>query len=305
MTRTQTRRMVLVLIVWASWIAGPAAAGQRRPPRDRVAPVADTASISGRVSTGSPPSPLADATVTVRAENGAIGASAITDANGRFALTALPAGRYTLAARKGGYLTLQYGQTRAFEKGTPIQLEPGETLKAVNLELPRGGVLTGRVVDHFGQPAVGARVEAERYQFASGRWDLVGVGRSDHTDDRGVYRIYGLPPGDYYLEVRASHLFGRTTPGPTYYPTAPDLESAQRVSVAIGAEVGGVDVILTDVEAARITGHVVDAAGRPQVRARSVSLVSRDPAGLNLRGGARSEERRVGKECRSRWSPYH
>ena len=22
-------------------------------------------------------------------------------------------------------------------------------------------------------------------------------------------------------------------------------------------------------------------------------------------GGARSEERRVGKECRSRWSPYH
>src|SRR3712207_8434161 len=24
-----------------------------------------------------------------------------------------------------------------------------------------------------------------------------------------------------------------------------------------------------------------------------------------LDGGARSEERRVGKECRSRWSPYH
>ena len=24
-----------------------------------------------------------------------------------------------------------------------------------------------------------------------------------------------------------------------------------------------------------------------------------------LASGARSEERRVGKECRSRWSPYH
>ena len=24
-----------------------------------------------------------------------------------------------------------------------------------------------------------------------------------------------------------------------------------------------------------------------------------------LYGGVRSEERRVGKECRSRWSPYH
>ena len=27
--------------------------------------------------------------------------------------------------------------------------------------------------------------------------------------------------------------------------------------------------------------------------------------GLEHAGGARSEERRVGKECRSRWSPYH
>src|SRR3989441_11588718 len=30
---------------------------------------------------------------------------------------------------------------------------------------------------------------------------------------------------------------------------------------------------------------------------------ARDP--LSLSGGERSEERRVGKECRSRWSPYH
>ncbi len=26
---------------------------------------------------------------------------------------------------------------------------------------------------------------------------------------------------------------------------------------------------------------------------------------INLAGTVRSEERRVGKECRSRWSPYH
>ena len=34
-----------------------------------------------------------------------------------------------------------------------------------------------------------------------------------------------------------------------------------------------------------------------------------DPTKLNekdlTKGGGRSEERRVGKECRSRWSPYH
>ena len=31
----------------------------------------------------------------------------------------------------------------------------------------------------------------------------------------------------------------------------------------------------------------------------------RDIASLILETGMRSEERRVGKECRSRWSPYH
>src|SRR2546425_11902043 len=35
-------------------------------------------------------------------------------------------------------------------------------------------------------------------------------------------------------------------------------------------------------------------------RLRSPSLLHHDDAGLE-----RSEERRVGKECRSRWSPYH
>src|SRR5256885_13650133 len=30
-----------------------------------------------------------------------------------------------------------------------------------------------------------------------------------------------------------------------------------------------------------------------------------DAFGLDGRGGDRSEERRVGKECRSRWWPYH
>src|SRR2546423_2335366 len=34
------------------------------------------------------------------------------------------------------------------------------------------------------------------------------------------------------------------------------------------------------------------------------SFISR-PRGSRKVGQARSEERRVGKECRSRWSPYH
>ena len=39
---------------------------------------------------------------------------------------------------------------------------------------------------------------------------------------------------------------------------------------------------------------------------KRVGLVNDKPAILTeASGGTRSEERRVGKECRSRWSPYH
>src|SRR2546430_3320011 len=41
----------------------------------------------------------------------------------------------------------------------------------------------------------------------------------------------------------------------------------------------------------------------PEDTPRSAAM--HDGIGEIQQGGARSEERRVGKECRSRWSPYH
>src|SRR5438876_6080495 len=41
------------------------------------------------------------------------------------------------------------------------------------------------------------------------------------------------------------------------------------------------------------------------VAQRSLAQFRRDQAAPERLAGARSEERRVGKECRSRWSPYH
>ena len=41
-----------------------------------------------------------------------------------------------------------------------------------------------------------------------------------------------------------------------------------------------------------------------QITAAAIGLLTAAPLG-SLLGWWRSEERRVGKECRSRWSPYH
>ena len=38
---------------------------------------------------------------------------------------------------------------------------------------------------------------------------------------------------------------------------------------------------------------------------RKKNVATQSDRGPRASGNARSEERRVGKECRSRWSPYH
>ena len=60
--------------------------------------------------------------------------------------------------------------------------------------------------------------------------------------------------------------------------------------------------------AQRLSAGGGQAPGRPvgvRPRRRSVGWVAWWGGRAGVRRGGRSEERRVGKECRSRWSPYH
>src|SRR2546422_5210751 len=71
----------------------------------------------------------------------------------------------------------------------------------------------------------------------------------------------------------------------------------------------GAEILTTIVEGGEIGEHKgINAPGIP-LPASAITLKDADDLtfGLALGGGmvARSEERRVGKECRSRWSPYH
>src|SRR5256885_12937478 len=52
--------------------------------------------------------------------------------------------------------------------------------------------------------------------------------------------------------------------------------------------------------------NVAQSASPPPVGTPVASPTGQSPVWVNsLDYGSRSEERRVGKECRSRWSPYH
>ena len=259
-----------------------------------------TGRIRGRVLAGDAGAPIRRAQVRISGQDIAPKA-ALTDAEGRFEFRDLPAGRFTLQATKSGFVSVQYGQTRPFESGKPIELLDKQSLDDADLHMPRGGVISGRVVDEFGDAIPDVAVTALRPTWVNGRRRLAPTqGRIAQTNDLGQFRIYGLPPGEYYvsaglrggpLDMMDLELMvgGASTPaGPTastprsgyaatYYPGTPNVSEAQRISLGPGQEVSSADFALTPVRLARVSGIVLNSEGRPlEGAAISVVPASRD-----------------------------
>ena len=265
----------------ATLLAGAAVAAQ--PPRhqpDRS--TAEPAVIHGRVTAADTGAPLTLAQVLLLPNAGGDRTSAATDATGRYELV-VPPGPYRVVASKAGYLApnaARRGLVRGVLGGFNVAAGAGETLQ-VDLELQRGGVLTGTLYDPFGDPAVNVGVSVLRYLFANGRWQLSpagSVGPAATTDDRGVFRIFGLAPGTYYVQAspntwRARGQRGVRAYAPTFYPGVVELGAAQPIEVAAGEEVTGFDFALTTILTATVSGHVVGPYGRPVTDVPSVSLV--------------------------------
>ena len=83
------------------------------------------------------------------------------DGEGRFEFLGVSAGRYRIAAQPGPtgarYLSVRYPDPAAEDTG-PLTVGPNEVIGQVVIALPRAAVITGRVVDHRGNPM--ALVEA-------------------------------------------------------------------------------------------------------------------------------------------------
>lgn len=241
-----------------------------------------TARIRGRIIAADTGQPLRRATVRASAPEIREMVSTTTDADGLYELRELPAGRYTVTASKGAYATLSYGQTRAAEGGRPIEIKDNQTIDRIDLRLPRGGIITGVVLDEFGEPMPDAQVSALRQQYVSGRRRLMPVSGFTTTNDIGAFRLFGLAPGSYYLSVSLRPMFvmmndrsdDRTGYAPTYYPGTNDVASAQRLTVAAGQTLNDINVSLAPTQTARLSGTVVDSSGQP-VRTGAVMAMPR------------------------------
>lgn len=259
--------------------ASVAWAQQRRPVPVRVDPL--TASIGGRV-TSNTGGPLRRAEVRAISESG-LTRLATTDAEGRYLVRDLPAGTFTLHVSKTGFVPLYFGQRRPFERRATIRVEQGGRA-AADVRLPRAGAIAGRIYDAAGEPMLGARVQALRRRMVQGQPGLQAVGAADMTDDTGAYRLYGLPPGDYYVtatprrvEDRAGRPIGNAVPGlgaPIFFPGTANRDLAQRITVDVSGEARA-DMQLTTLTTARVSGTVLTSSGAPAAGAM-VTLVARD-----------------------------
>lgn len=269
--------------------------GLRMPPGREAK--TGTGRIKGRVITADTGAPVRRAQVRVTGTD-ILPKVATTDNDGTYEIKDLPAGRFTITVTKSGFVNIGYGQRRPFEAPRPIELGDAQLLDKADIVMPRGSAINGRITDEFGEPIADVVVTAMRSTWQNGRRRLQSAGRSATTNDLGQYRIYGLPPGEYYVSatlrgtqemvvaemaVMATVMGGpqpdspRSGYSPTYYPGTPNGGEAQKLNVAIGQEAQNIDFGLVGVRLVRVSGQVIGSDGRPMAGV-SVTTSARNAA---------------------------
>jgi hypothetical protein len=316
------RRTILVhtlIAVLATAVPGAAQVrDQPKPPvRANEGLTAGSASLIGTVVTDSDPvHPVRRAIVTVNSSDRTIGIAAVTDDNGHFSITGLPAGRYNVDASKRGWVTVPYGSKGPGRPGTTLALSDGQRA-TVSITLPRAAVITGTVLDDTGPASSPVSIRVMRYVNVGGERRLVSSGSvASGPDERGQYRIYGLAPGDYYVVAaplggpfRANadlHLTsdvdvdqaaqavsdGRSAPmadvrqrsvtiAPVYYPGVFSAAQAAQISLHAGEERTGVDFVVPYVASVHVDGSVTGLDGAP-AKGATITLVNNDSNATSL-----------------------
>ena len=240
---------------------GRGARGQRKEGR---------ATVRGRVTFDDNGKPVRRAVVTLLTDINHPGElRTLSDRRGEFRFRGVPAGKYLVAADAPGIVSRSSGFSfrdtgfglEGIEKsiGRVTVGEEGEA--KVEFSVERGGALGGRVTYSDGEPVAGAYLllytrrggELTRY-FT----DLV------RTDDRGSYRVEGLPPGEYVVGVIEKGAGGKDLLPRTegvglasrYHPAAASAKEAAAVRVVAGEDSEDVDLRLAENELRRLSGVV-------------------------------------------------
>jgi hypothetical protein len=236
-------------------------------PESRQAPRTGTAVVSIVVvnEDGATPQPVRRASVVLTSNELNVNRTELTDDDGKVIFDRVAAGQYLLSASKGGYVRMPYGARRYNQPGAGLIVAEGQRLEGLRISMPHGAVIAGTVIGVNGQPAAGVNVgvmqmgvlDGERRLISATAARLAGATIIASTDERGEFRLYGLPAGRY--AVRA---LGRSGPvdqrsyAEVYYPGTLDLAAAEMIAVKAGEEHAGVTIPLQDMRTARLDGTI-------------------------------------------------
>jgi hypothetical protein len=258
-----------------------------QPPSNNAPPTPGTAIVRGHVLAADSGLPLRKAQVRIIAGDIRENRLATTDADGKFEFTEVRAGRYTIQASKGSYVGLAYGQQRPTDAAKPLQILDHQTVEKLDFSLPRGGVITGRIVDEYGEPMSDVQIAPQQYQSTAGRRTMMPSGRQTMTDDMGEFRLFGIPPGQYFLSAtwRAIGPLNneeKIAYAPMYFPGTENPAQAQRITLASGQQVSDIVMALKPIRATRVSGTATLSDGRPM--SGSVTAMSTAGFGVNMSG---------------------
>jgi protocatechuate 3,4-dioxygenase beta subunit len=251
--------LALVSVVASVSAQAPASANQQ------------TASVAGRITIGGKPA----ARVMVRLfgqqydPGNTRQPTTIADEDGRYVFENVAPGQYFVSPYAPGFTGPNQGWRSA---GGRVTLAAGEAATGVDVALARGGVVTGRVTDSEGRPVIGEGLTLKAID-ESGQKRPVRLPNDwvMRTDDRGVYRLYGVPPGRYLVSVGNSAETGMGGFGQnagfyphTFHPNTTTEADATIVTVEGGGEVRGVDIsVAKRAPTYAASGRIVDASGSP------------------------------------------
>jgi hypothetical protein len=223
--------------------------------------------------------PIRGAQVRLRDPNGRDFRLTTTDDQGQFDVRDLTPGEWTVTASKAGFVSQQAGQTSPFEASTPVTLANGQRV-TVDIQLMRGAAIAGRVTDEYGEPAARASVKVMRARTVRGERQLTPVGNVDQTDDLGAFRVYGLPPGDYYVSAtlgsKTNTFQGEMQTVATYAPGARRVADAQVIKLQAGQDQLGIDIsVPARTSGVNVSGVVFNSTGTAAARVE-VELLADD-----------------------------
>jgi len=242
-----------------------------------------TGSIEGTIFDAYSGAPIRDIQVSLAGRH-----TGISDRDGHFKINKIPPGEYMVSVSQNRYVVPSgFSFSNNATIGT-LKIQQREQIHDIQLEMVPSAVISGRIWKTDGSPALNARIQFLQYRYSeTGDQKLIFVGPAPGvltSNDRGEYRQWGFPPGNYFVLASLSNSEGSASVAgmvPTFYPNALSIGNATPVSVERGSDAQHIDVNLRDAQTSRVTVNLTLPEGVQTVTGK-LQLV---PDSVDLSGG--------------------